>query len=354
MHEFAPGKIWYHYRQRPEPNLRARRQAIKGVLTSIAIMLLCIAAAPALAAEQQAEQTWSAFSIRFENDAFGGTDANYTNGTSLALTQSGKGLLGGIWDIGGAAAGKRYAIYELTQLQFTPSELALDNPDPADRPYAGLLYAGCTTHLERDDSLHSLKLIAGVVGPASLAEATQRFTHQAFGYNVPHGWSSQLKNEPVVNLFYEYRHRYRFTPRDAAVSVELIPMTGGFLGNYLIQAEAGAQFRIGFHPDDFGATVLRGIGFLPFPHNESHHDWGFYAYAGGTANLVVRNLTLDGNTFTQSRSVDKRLFLPAAEFGASLWTQWFQTTFSYVMWGREFYGQPEREDYGSVLLSLFF
>jgi len=76
--------------------------------------------------------------------------------------------------------------------------------------------------------------------------------------------------------------------------------------------------------------------------------------ARGSAGLVARNLTLDGNTFANSRSVDKRLFLPALEFGASLWTSRLQATFSYVMMGKEFYGQQVREDYGSILLSYFF
>ncbi|HEY6873961.1 MAG TPA: lipid A deacylase LpxR family protein [Geobacteraceae bacterium] len=319
------------------------------------IALLCISAAPSSAAELRAEPVRNALSIRFENDAFGGTDSNYTDGISLALTRTGKGPLAWVWDLGGKAEGERFATYELTQLQFTPSDIERSDPDPTDRPYAGLLYLGLATHLQRDESLHSLKLMAGVAGPASYAEGLQRFTHHVFGYNVPHGWSAQLKNEPVVNLLYEYRHKYRLTPRDAAVGIELIPMGGAFLGNYLTQAEVEVQCRIGYHPDDFGATVLRGAGYLPFPQEEgTRHAWGFYAFAGGAANLVGRNLTLDGNTFTQSRSVDKRLFLPAAEFGASLWTRHFQTTFSYVMWGKEFYGQTEREDYGSVLLSFFF
>ncbi|KAF0221541.1 MAG: outer membrane [Geobacteraceae bacterium] len=332
------------------------RCVIEGRLIPGLIVLLCISATPSFAAEQQAEPIRSAFSVRWENDAFGKTDANYTNGISLALTRTGRGVLGGLWDLGGEADGKRFAAYELTQLQFTPSDLKRSNPDPNDRPYAGLLYLGFTTHLQREESLHSLKLMAGVIGHASYSEGIQKFTHEALGYNLPNGWTHQLKNEPVVNLLYEYRYKYPLTPRDAAVGVELIPMGGAFLGNYLIQAQAEVQCRVGYHlPDDFGSTVLRGISYLPFPQDEkTHHAWGFYAFAGGAANLVARNLTLDGNTIAQSQSVDKRLFLPAAEFGASLWTRWFQTTFSYVMWGREFNGQPEREDYGSVLFSYFF
>lgn len=320
------------------------------------LVLACIPAMPSLATEKLAEPTGSAASLRWENDTFGGTDANYTNGISLALTRAGKGLLGGVWDLRGEAEGKRFATYELTQLQFTPNDLKSSDPDPNDRPYAGVLYLGVTTHLQREESLHSLKLMAGVAGPASYAEGLQRYTHRVFGYTLPQGWAHQLKNEPIVNLLYEYRHKYPVTPRGAAFGVELIPMGGAFLGNYLIQAEAELQCRVGYHlPDDFGATVLRGVSYLPFPQDEqSHHAWGFYAFAGGSANLVARNLTLDGNTFTDSRSVDRRLFLPAAEFGASLWSRWFQATFAYVMWGKEFYGQQVREDYGSILLSWFF
>ena len=319
-------------------------------------MLICFSVTATYAAEPLSEPTQNDFSIREENDAIGGDDANYTNGTSVALTQKGKGLLGWVWDLAGNTEGERFATYELTQLIFTPSDIRLSDPDPTDHPYAGLLYLGFTTHLQRENSLHSLKLITGVAGPISLADDAQSFVHRVWGFSNPKGWAYQIKNEPVVNLVYEYRYKYALTPRDAAVGIELIPMGGAFLGNYLIQAETDAQCRIGYHlPDDFGTTVLRGIGYLPPPQeNKMHHAWGIYAFAGGGANLIVRNLVLDGNTFADSRSVDKRLFLPTAEFGASLWTRRFQTTFSFVMWGKEFYGQQTRENYGSVLLSCFF
>ena len=331
-----------------------RMQIIRGSIFAVSLVVLGIMSIPSFAAEQQAAPKTSAFSLRWENDTFGNTDENYSNGISFALTRKGKGLLGWVWDLAGNVEGERFATYELTQLEFNPSNLILSNPDPTDRPYAGLLYLGATTHLQRDDSLHSLKLMAGVVGPVSFAEGLQRSTHSLIGSHTPNGWDYQLKNEPIINLLYEYRHKYRFTPDDSPVTVEMIPMGGAFLGNYLIQAEAEVQLRIGYHPDDFGATVLRGVGYLPFTPEDKAAQWGFYLFAGGAANLVARNLTLDGNTFANSRSVDKRLFLPAAEFGASLWTTWFKTTVSYVMWGREFYGQPEREDYGSILLTFFF
>ena len=325
------------------------------ILPNLIVLMCCLSITPSLAAEQQSEPPRSAFSIRYENDFLSGKDGNYTNGMSLGLTRKGQGLLGGIWDLAGSIEGERFSTYELTQSMFTPLDLKRSDPDPSDRPYAGLLYLGSTTHLQRENSLHSLKLIAGVVGPASLAEEVQRDAHKVSGSTKPEGWDHQIKNEPVVNLFYEYRHKYRLTPRDAAVAVEVIPMGGAFLGNYLTLAEAEVQVRIGYQPDDFGASVLRGASYLPLPREDrTDHIWGFYVFAGGAADLVARNITLDGNSFANSRSVDKRLFLPAAEFGASLWTRLFQATFSYAVLGREFYGQPEREDLGSVLFSYYF
>jgi lipid A 3-O-deacylase len=319
-------------------------------------MLFFSPATSSRAAERQTDQAGSAFSIRWENDTFGGTDANYTNGIALALTQKGEGLGGGVWKLFNDPEGERFATYDLGQLQFTPNDIGRQIPDPTDRPYAGFLYLGITTYLKQDESLHGLKLLAGVVGPASGSELIQKLTHRLFGYNMPKGWNFQLKNEPVVNLLYEYRRKFALTSRETAVGIEMIPAGGAMLGNYMIQVQAETQFRLGYHlPDDFGASVLRGIGYLPFPGDDGkRHAWGVYAFAGGSGSLVARNLTLDGNTFANSPSVDKRPFLPAAEFGATFWTRQFQASFSYVMLGKEFYGQRVREDYGSILVSYFF
>ena len=333
-----------------------RRLPIRRWLVSVLLSMSFFTVSSSPAAEGRGLESRSAFSLRWENDTFGGTDANYTNGMSLALIVPRKGPLDGVWGLFGVTGGRRFASYEVTQLQFTPSDIRRSDPDPSDRPYAGMLYLGLATHLQRDESLQSFKLVTGVIGPASLAEATHRFTHRTMGYALPQGWAHQLRNEPFIDLLYEYRRKLALTARDAAVGIEIIPLGGVMLGNYLIQGGAGAQLRIGYHlPDDFGVTVLRGVGYLPFPLNgKMLHSWGGYVFGGMQATLVGWNITLDGNTFADSRNVDKRPFLPVAEFGATVWTGYFQTSFSYVMWGKEFYGQQEREDYGSILFSCFF
>ncbi len=327
-------------------------------LISTLIILLCISVTASFAADPPVNPNRSAFSLRFENDCFAVSkrDENYTNGMSAALTLSGKGLLGGIWNIFGEAEGNRFSTYEVGQLMFTPTNLTLSNPDPTDRPYAGILYLGLGTHLAKENSLHSLKLMAGLVGPDAYASDVQGFAHKVFDSTHAQGWHHQLKNEPIFNFIYEYRYRFALTPRDSDFGVEVIPMAGAFLGNYLVQGETDVQLRFGYHlPNDFGTTVLRGSGYLPPPQDDpAQRAWGVYAFVGAGANLIARNITLDGNTVAKSRSIGKNLFLPVGEFGGSIWTQWFQATFSYVLWGKEFSSQPKREDYGSILLSCFF
>lgn len=338
---------------------RCREQTggeMRAKLIQCLLVLICTVAASLSAAEEPAVPKQSAFSFRWENDTFGNTDATYTNGISFSLTRLGKGPLGGVWELGGVAGGQKSTVYELTQFQFTPSDLSSSSPAPNDRPYAGLTYLACMSHLQQEESLQSLKLLAGVIGPASGAGEVQNFTHRLLNQRISRGWSHQLKNEPIVNLLYEYRFRYRLTPEHAAFGVELIPMAGGFLGNYLIQAQSELLFRIGYHlPDDFGATSLRGIGYLPLPGlAATAPTWGVNVYARGGANLVARNMTLDGNTFAHSQSADKRQFVPMVEAGVALWNRRFMTTASFQIWGDEFNGQPVQEGYGSILISYLY
>jgi lipid A 3-O-deacylase len=314
------------------------------------IMVLFFAAVGAAADGGDPGKSRSAYSLCWENDAFDNSDANYTNGGSLAVANERNGLLGGIWNLPGKAEGRRFSVYELTQLQFTPTDLNLINPDQNDRPYAGFLYVGLTSFLQNKDSLHGFKLLVGIIGPASLSETLQKATHHIIGSSMPQGWDYQLKNEPVINLAYEYRRRIPLLSSASKVDIDLVPMGSAMAGNYLVQAEAGMHLRIGYRlAGDFGTSTLRGIGYLPFPEDDA--AWRFYIFGGGHLDLVARDVTLDGNTFARSRSVDKRIFKQEGEFGISVSGGPMLLSFVYVMMGKEFYGQQHSEDYGSLLFS---
>ena len=304
-------------------------------------------------------------SLRWENDVVAGMDRNYSNGMSLTLAREGRGPLGGVWSWFGLADGRFVSSYEVGQLIVTPGDISRPVPDPTDRPYAGLLYGAASTQIASGNRFHGLKLIAGVVGPASHAEQAQKAFHKLIGNPKPQGWAYQLKNEAVLNLVYEHRRRYAVFGSTRGWSAQLIPVVGGMLGNVLIQAQADAQFRIGYVlPDDFGTTQMRGLGNMAFPASGSFHEegrqaapprrFGVYAFAGGGASLVARNLTLDGNTFGDSPHVDKTPLFPGAEVGVSMHTPSWKLTFGYVFWGREFETQAEPSHFGTATLAFHF
>lgn len=297
---------------------------------------------------------WSV-SVRWENDTFGGTDRFYTDGVSLSVAHTGRSWLDPLaaklptW----LSGGRRTVSYELGQIMCTPSDIKVAVPDPNDRPYAGLLYAAVSFHFEQGNAYNGLKLITGVVGPWSLAEETQREVHRIVNAPIPQGWSYQLHNEPIMNLVLEHRRKFRLLGQADSFSAEFIPCVDLMLGNVLTQGEIGAQFRFGWNvPADFGATSMRGMVHLPPPHRMP--AFGLYVYGGAYAMGVARNITLDGNTWRSSASVDKEYFVPAAELGVGMGTRHFQAAFAYVFWGREFKGQPDHTEFGAFTLTYVF
>ncbi len=162
-----------------------------------------------------------------------------------------------------------------------------------------------------------------------------------------------------MDFVYEYRHKFRLAGERDTWSVEGLPLAGGWLGNMLTQAQIGGVVRAGYNiPDDFGPTLVRGMGEMPPPRRsekpKSNADWGFSVYGGGVANLVLRDITLDGNTFEDSRSVDKKWFVPAEGVGICVGNRHFQTSFTYVFWGEEFAHEQKHTQYGAITASYLF
>lgn len=303
------------------------------------------------------KREWAA-SVRWENDAFGGTDKFYTDGVALGVSHTGPSWMDPVANFLPWGEGRRTVGYDVAQGMFTPSDKDRNPPDPNDRPYAGILAFGLTLHVEKTNSYHGLKFVTGVVGPASQAKETQDAVHELIGNGKSQGWDYQLHNEPIFNFLYEYRHRFHLVGEREGWSAEALPIGGGWLGNMLIQGQAGGLLRGGYHmPDDFGPSLVRDIGFMPPPRrdpsSQSSH-WGFSVYAGAFGNLVLRDITLDGNTFRDSPSVDKKYFVPIADVGMSIGNRRFQASFSYIFLGKEFEGQNQNEKFGTISFSYFF
>ncbi len=93
------------------------------------------------------------------------------------------------------------------QTIFTPVKYHDIPPNPRDRPFAGFLFTGGSLLQDTNGRmLENLELLAGVVGPDSLAKDAQIWFHSAAGFNnrnLNQAWNYQLRNEPGFMLTYE-------------------------------------------------------------------------------------------------------------------------------------------------------
>lgn len=296
-------------------------------------------------------------SVVFENDAFFGGDSDYTNGVALFWIPAGTPAprwITGIarWLPWFPEEGMGRHGYVLGQNMYTPRDLELVDPPLADRPYAGWLYATAGVGVETGRQLDVFAVTAGVLGPASFGEQSQKFIHGIIGSTRPKGWDTQLRNEPGIYLTSQRTWRAITSKTLVGLDFDVAPHLGGTLGNVYTYANAGFTMRYGKDlPLDFGPprvqpTVLGGVIFEPTAKLMG------YLFASVEGRAVARNIFLDGNTFKDSRSVDKEPFVGDLQWGLVLTWRNFRVSFTDVFRTREFETQEESEHYGSICLSM--
>jgi hypothetical protein len=100
--------------------------------------------------------------------------------------------------------------------------------------------------VETSKELDVLTFTLGLVGPASMADKTQKYVHELVGSGVPMGWGTQLGNELGVVATYQHSWRAAATTPLLGFEMDLTPYVGGALGvapRVIINAiEAGAYF----------------------------------------------------------------------------------------------------------------
>lgn len=322
------------------------------------IVALCagLAAMPARAADGTEK---GAFSVLFENDLFYNSDHDYTNGVELAYTTAPQDTPD--WAVRTARLlpffaqeGDVRTRYALGQAIFTPHNLKLANPPLTDRPYAGLLYGSFGLVDDTGRNLDQLQVTLGVVGPASLAEDTQKWIHGIIHGQDPKGWSTQLRDEPALIVQYERSIKLIEPQSVLGLIFDAEPHYGIAVGNVYDYVNVGAMARLGFNlPKDYGPLridpSLPGSGFF-----EPTGDIGGYIFAGVDGRAIARNLFLDGNSFQSSRSVDKLNLVGDISIGAAIVFRAFQLSFTHVIRSREYSTQKAQDRFGAVDLSVRF
>lgn len=247
----------------------------------------------------------------------------------------------------------KYVALSLGQKIFTPRDINSPALQVTDRPYAGWSYGGLALHYRSVAVLDTVELNLGLVGPQSYARETQAFFHELVEKAEPQGWQHQLRNEPGVVAVYERKWRSPPWGLGNFHELQLIRHLGGALGNVYTHANGGAEIRLGHQlPDDFGTGLM-----LSAPRagvQAPAHAFGFHLFAAFDGRLVVRNLFLDGNTFTDSHWVSKEKLVADLSLGASLSYGRCTITFAHVYRTKEFERQPNGQRFGALQVALAF
>lgn len=302
------------------------------------------------------------WSVQFENDLWGsGDDRFYSHGTEISylslksppgwLTRLGQVLP--LFRMGDVSAVQ----YAVGQKIFTPQDTQRRTLIIDDRPYAGWLYgsANLMSRYVNEPSLqvgNILGLTIGIVGPSSQAEDIQRGFHDLIGVDKPNGWDNQLKDEPGVLLTYTRRWQY-FHDLGGGLEFETAPHLVGALGNIYTYAGGGMMVRLGqgLRNDIAPPNIRPGFPGVPYIRPSEKANWYFFAGVEGRA--MARNIFLDGNTFRDSHSVDKKPFVADVQFGFAFHMYNMRFALSNVWRSREFEGQDEKVQFGAINVSFF-
>lgn len=320
-------------------------------------------AGPLAEAERPRAEEGGTAVFEFENDFFSNTDRHFTHGTKLTYITAERAP--GDDDLISQAAAyvpffpdraRARATYALGQNMYTPEDIKLEQLIRDDRPYAGWLYVGFGLVAEDPERkrIDNLEIDLGVVGPWSQADRTQQHWHRWFGFDDPKGWDNQLENEPGVMILFERQQRFAKMKTPFGVEAELLPSFGFALGNVMTYGSLGATVRIGGDLDvDYGPPRIRPS--LPtggFLRRSDGFNWYLFAAVGGRA--VARNIFLDGNSFSDSHSVDKKLLVGDLQAGAALQYDGWRLAYTHILRTREFDGQDTPDRFGSLSLSYQF
>lgn len=253
-----------------------------------------------VSAPQASADDWA--SVVWQNDLFSGRDGGgYTNGLFLSLYQVANTEpidealltkpLSWLLDDNFELAFNEHSI---GQMMITPTDISQPVPTPTDVPYAGLLIYRAGRVVIDDNIADMVRTTIGVLGPASLAENSQKFIHKVVGATEPKGWDYQLKNEPVAAVYRARAWRY---PLSNMTDVVLLGQAQG--GNLESGIGTGAIIRFGRDLKSSFATTLLTQGRTTTPAAVKN---GWYGYVGLEAEYVFNNILINGNTYRDSPS----------------------------------------------------
>ena len=304
----------------------------------------------------------SFFSIISENDAYFNqfrrasihSDRYYTAGSILSFTSKEYDL---------SDSWLKYLSYKYDDEKFSRYEVALRQDiytpfsrsaqvDLSDHPYAGFLGVDLFLFNRRKSSLETIRLELGMVGPASLAQQTQNLIHKITHNPFFKGWNTQIRNEFILNLFYEYTYKYDLLDTKY-FGIDMLPTLKVALGNANTFFGGGGRIRFGYNlHSDFGINKINTSFSGGMPYSDK---FSFYIFAGVFGSYVARDIFIQGNSFGTPRNLELEHFLYDAELGFAFLYKGFRFAYVATYQSKQFSGQLNGgHEIGSIILDFSF
>ncbi|MFT5394978.1 MAG: lipid A 3-O-deacylase [Gammaproteobacteria bacterium] len=351
------------------------------VLVLIVFCFSSSALAENTSADKPPHESWT-FSFGYENDLFADTDRFYTNGIQLNwispelkwfedlewfkqdtfLSRQARNFID-ILPFSSDPERQRHLSFSLGQKMFTPQDIVSSGLVVNERPYAGWLYGDIAFHSKNQRRLDTFEIQLGIIGDISLAEEAQDLVHSIRGIDKANGWGNQLENEVGIAFIYDRKQRLiRRTDMVGLLGFDTVMHGGVALGNVFTHLNTGAEFRFGWNiPTDFGSALIRPAGNTNAPtdstdprYQHGKNALSFYLFAAANGRWVLRDIFLDGNTFEDSHSIDKKSLVGEFVLGSSVVIKNFKISYAQVFRSKEFDGQPSGQSFGSISLSYTY
>ncbi len=316
----------------------------------------------------------STITLYLENDVFVGEDMEYTNG--LKLTWSSPVHK----DYPPKAIPHRWLYpiikklpfkhdehtrnnitYSIGQNIYTPEDIDKEELIEDDRPYAGITYVSIGFHNRTLKHMDTVELHAGLVGPESYAEECQEAVHSLFNDEDPEGWDNQLDNEAVLGIVYSHKKKIFESGIGRGFGYDGIINTGGALGNAMTFYNLGFTLRFGWNmPNDFGNFPIRPASAFNAAFDErdprltTDRFFGAHMFFSVNGKAVLRDIFLDGNTFSDSHDVDKELLVADYIAGVGFIMGRVKLSMAYVVRTEQFEEQDGSQEFGSINMSYSF
>lgn len=303
------------------------------------------------------------FTLSVENDSFKNSDKNYTNGiraSYLDLRKKPPRFTRTLdeWLPFFSINEDTGVTYSVGQNIYTPPNISNPNQQLDKRPYAGFLYGSVGLSTLVDNHVDELEATVGVVGPWALAEQTQKMWHAAVDAPKPRGWQHQLDNEPALMLAYQRRWPEALKVDKFGWYAAAEPSVGVTGGNVYSYANTGFNVRFGPSDSRWADTPTRvrpnmpGSGFFAKPADGSFASW--HLFGGVNSRAMARNIFLDGNTFDDEPSVDKKLFVHDFNWGAAASVGRVNLSYTNVYRTKEYKGQPKGDMFYGINVGYRF